>query len=227
MNLSGKLILISGAAGALGVVICNHLAKYGSRVIAIDMVSGSEARSRFAIAGDNLTYIECDVTDPDQVNRAYTEIVANIGVPDVVCCHAGMVEVQPIQDYELAAFDALMALNVRGAFILAQRATKEWLDRNLPGNLIFTTSWVHQVPWPEITPYAASKAALNAMMRGFAKELAEKSIRANSLAPGIVAAGMALKSWNENETYRRRANAAIPLGFLQPVESVADSMALT
>jgi NAD(P)-dependent dehydrogenase (short-subunit alcohol dehydrogenase family) len=84
---------------------------------------------------------------------------------------------------------------------------------------------VQDVPWPEITPYTASKSAMKTLMHGYARELASHGIRANAVAPGIVAAGMALKTWNENADYRARAECAIPLGYLQPPESVADAFA--
>ncbi|MEP7358204.1 MAG: SDR family oxidoreductase, partial [Anaerolineales bacterium] len=91
------------------------------------------------------------------------------------------------------------------------------------GHLIFTTSWVQDVPWPEITPYSSSKAAMRALMRGFARELAPHNIRANAIAPGIVAAGLAQRQWDTDPSYRARAQKAIPLGFMQPPESVANA----
>jgi NAD(P)-dependent dehydrogenase (short-subunit alcohol dehydrogenase family) len=116
-----------------------------------------------------------------------------------------------------------MDLNLRAAFILAQAASQRWLAAGQQGQLIFTTSWVQDVPWPEITPYNASKAALKMLMRGFARELAPRGIRANAIAPGIVAAGMALRQLETEPDYKRRAEKAIPLGYLQPPESVAQA----
>jgi NAD(P)-dependent dehydrogenase (short-subunit alcohol dehydrogenase family) len=95
-----------------------------------------------------------------------------------------------------------MDLNLRSAFLVDQTATRHWVERNVPGHLIFTTSWVQDVPWPEITPYNVSKAGLKAMMRGFARELAPKGIRANAVAPGIVAVGMAKRQWDTDPSYR-------------------------
>jgi NAD(P)-dependent dehydrogenase (short-subunit alcohol dehydrogenase family) len=82
-------------------------------------------------------------------------------------------------------------------------------------------AWVQDVPWPEITPYTISKSALKATMRGFARELAPRGIRANAIAPGIVAVGMAKRQWDTDPEYRARAERAIPLGHMQPPESVA------
>lgn len=225
LDLTGKSIVISGGAGALGVAISRHLVELGARVAAFDIATAEEAAAAFGPMPDGLSYVRCDVSVSEDVQASLQQVADAQGPIDVVCCHAGVVDVSKVQFYDLERFDALMNVNVRGTFVLAKEAVTRWLADGRVGNLIFTSSWVHQVPWPEITPYAASKAAVNAMMRGFAKELAANRIRANSIAPGIVAAGMALKAWNENDDYRRRASLAIPLGELQPVQSVADAMA--
>ncbi|WP_419913745.1 SDR family NAD(P)-dependent oxidoreductase [Hoeflea sp.] len=225
IDLEDKTIVISGAAGALGTVISGHLAGLGARVAALDVLEEHEAGNSLDLQPGRLEYRRCDTSDNTACHDTLNEIAESFGMPDVVCCHAGLVGVSPIESYPADDFDKLMQVNLRGAFVLAQSAVKLWLDTGRTGQLIFTTSWVHDHPWPEITPYAASKAGLNALMRGFARELAGRGIRANAVAPGIVAAGMALKTWNENAEYRARASVAIPLGELQPVESVANAFA--
>ncbi len=226
MKLDGKTVVISGAAGALGVVICDRLASMGADVVALDIVDAAEAERRFADLAIKPRYFACDVSDEAETVKTLALIAEQAGMPDVVCCHAGVVHVEKVEDYSLEQFDALMNVNVRGSFVLAKAATNLWLGVGHRGaQLIFTSSWVHNVPWPEITPYTASKAAMNALTRGFAREQAANGIRANAVAPGIVGAGMALKTWNENADYRARAEKAIPLGFLQPPESVADAIA--
>ena len=71
-------------------------------------------------------------------------------------------------------------------------------------------------PWPDITPYNVTKSGIKMLMRGMARELAAKGIRVNSIAPGIVAVGMAKRQGDTEPDYRRRAEKAIPLGFMQP-----------
>jgi NAD(P)-dependent dehydrogenase (short-subunit alcohol dehydrogenase family) len=68
-----------------------------------------------------------------------------------------------------------------------------------------------------------SKSAMNAMMRGFAREMAPHGIRANAIAPGIVGVGLARRQWDTDQAYKARAAKAIPLGFMQPPESVANA----
>jgi NAD(P)-dependent dehydrogenase (short-subunit alcohol dehydrogenase family) len=138
-------------------------------------------------------------------------------------CHIGMVIVKPLLEFTSEEWEETMAVNVRTAFLLAQAAARAMLEDRVAGHLIFTTSWVADVPWPEIGPYNASKAAMKQLMRSFARELADQGIRANAVAPGIVSVGLAKRQWDTDPSYRARAQKAIPLGQMQPLESVADA----
>lgn len=223
IDLAGRLVLISGGAGALGTVIARGLVTRGAQVAVSDVLAEAEAVDRLG-THVGLTYHRADTTRPDDVERLVQEVATRYGrLPDAVCCHAGMAENRPIHEYPPAAFQALVNLNLGGSFLLAQAAARAWMERRRPGHLVFTSSWVARVPWPEIGPYNASKAALEQLARSFARELAVHGIRANCVAPGIVAAGMAQRSWNTDEGYRERARRAIPLGHLQPPQSVVDA----
>ena len=224
LDLSAKTILITGGAGAIGRVVVKGLADQGARVAVNDVVPEDDAASALAVAGvttDQVAYFRADAGDAAAVADLFTRVEQRFGLPDIVCCHAGMVDAYPVDQYPLERFDALLNLNLRSAFVVAQAASQRWIARNRPGHLIFTTSWVEDVPWPEITPYTASKAGMRALMRGFARELAPKKIRANAVAPGIVAVGLAKRQWDTDPSYRTRAQKAIPLSFMQPPETIA------
>jgi NAD(P)-dependent dehydrogenase (short-subunit alcohol dehydrogenase family) len=220
LDLSGNVILITGACGGIGRPVVATLAAHGATVLANDVLPPEEA-ARALPPDERVRYIQADAGDPAAVAVLFDGLEQAGQLPTVVCCHAGMVDAYPVTDYPLERFDALMQLNLRAAFIVAQAASRRWLAHRRPGHLIFTSSWVQDVPWPEITPYNASKAGLKALMRGFARELAPHGIRANAVAPGIVNVGMARRQWDTDPTYRARAQKAIPLGYLQPPESVA------
>jgi NAD(P)-dependent dehydrogenase (short-subunit alcohol dehydrogenase family) len=130
---------------------------------------------------------------------------------------------KPILNYTGDDFDHTMAVNVRSAFLLGQAAARGMIADGINGHLVFTTSWVAETPWPGISAYNASKAAMNQLMRSFARELADRGVRANAIAPGIVGVGMAKRQWDTEPDYRARAGKAIPLGALQTVESVVDA----
>jgi NAD(P)-dependent dehydrogenase (short-subunit alcohol dehydrogenase family) len=222
LDLSGKTILLTGGLGAIGQIIVKVLAEHGANVAVNDVLPKDEGEKQTAHLGDvkRITYFRADTTKPEEVEMLFSELEKRFGLPDVVCCHAGMVQAMPITQYDLETFDNVMNLNVRAAFITAQAAVKRWQAKDKPGHLIFTSSWVQDVPWPEITPYTTSKSAMKMLARGFARELAPK-IRANIVAPGIVGVGMAKRQWDTEPQYRARAKKAIPLGHMQTPESVA------
>lgn len=224
LNLSSEVIVVSGAAGGLGRVICRGLAGLGARVVAVDVADWPDELSA-ALPGEISPY-RADVAVVDEVAALLRAVEDRFGrAPSTICCHAGIVEAHGILDYPPAALDDLFRANVRTAFVLAQAAARRWRELRVTGHLVFTSSWVQDYPWPEIAPYCASKAAVHSLMRSFAKELAPFGIRANAVLPGIVSAGMAKRQWEEDENYRRRAEQAIALGHLQDPESVADAFA--
>jgi NAD(P)-dependent dehydrogenase (short-subunit alcohol dehydrogenase family) len=226
LDLSNKTILITGGCGAIGRVVVATLARHNARVAVNDIIPEQEATvilNNVGATGDNVAYFRADGTQADAVSDLFNQIGKHWSLPTVVCCHAGMVEAFPVAEYPLDKFDALLNLNLRSGFVVAQEASRRWKDTNVPGHLIFTTSWVQDVPWPEITPYTTSKAGLKAMMRGFARELAPHQIRANAVAPGIVAVGLAKRQWDTDPSYKARAQKAIPLGAMQPPETVANA----
>jgi NAD(P)-dependent dehydrogenase (short-subunit alcohol dehydrogenase family) len=222
LDLSSKTIFITGGAGAIGRVVVQALAEHGAKVAVNDIVDPAEAQWVLP-KHERVGYFRGDLTQQPQVQATFDWVESTFGLPNVVCCHAGMVMATPVQDYPLDDYDQLMNLNTRSAFIVAQEAVKRWLKAGVQGHLIFTTSWVADVPWPEITPYSMSKSAMNAMMRGFAREMAPHGIRANAIAPGIVGVGLAKRQWDTDPAYKARAAKAIPLGFMQPPESVANA----
>ncbi len=224
LDLTGQTVLITGGAGAIGREVVKVLAEHGAAVAVNDVVSqeaAAAALGEVGAAGPRIAYYQADTTQPAEVAGLPDRVTAQQGLPDVVCCHAGMVTAHPVDAYPLDEFDTLMNVNLRAAFIVAQTAANRWVAAGRPGHLIFTTSWVEDVPWPEITPYTTSKAGLKAMMRGFARELVTRNIRANAIAPGIVAVGLAKRQWDTDPSYRARAEKAIPLGYMQPPETVA------
>ncbi len=224
LSLADKKILITGALGAIGQTVVQVLAAHGATVFANDILPDKEAQAVMAQAEfpeDKVFYVLADTRDKTEVRRLFDLCHDQAGWPDVVCCHAGLVHAAPIERFAERDFVDTLDLNLRSHFLVAQTAVQGWQRAQAPGHLIFTSSWVQDVPWPEITAYATSKSALRTMMRGFARELATSHIRANAIAPGIVGVGMAKRQWDTDPVYRARASKAIPLGALQTAESVA------
>ncbi len=225
--LNGRRVLITGGLGAIGRVVVERLLEVSATVAVNDILEEAKAAEFIRNAGwaaDRCLYFKADVTQPDDARALVERAVSAVGGLDIAICHAGMVQSGPILDYSVGDWDRILNLNLKGAFLVAQAAARVMVAAGTTGKIIFTSSWVQDVPWPEITPYNVSKSGLKMLMRGMARELAPKGIRVNSVAPGIVGVGMARRQWDTEPDYRRRAQKAIPLGVLQTPESVADAM---
>jgi NAD(P)-dependent dehydrogenase (short-subunit alcohol dehydrogenase family) len=225
--LDGKAILITGGLGAIGRSIIGRLVEHGAQVAVNDLLPPEEATGVIEQMGwrkDRLAYVQADVASPGAAAGLVAQTVAAFGRIDVALCHAGIAHSGPILDYNAQDWDKILDVNLKGAFLVAQSAARVMIQRRIRGKLVFTSSWVQDVPWPGITPYTVTKSGMKALMRGMAREWAPHGIRVNAIAPGIVAAGMAQRQWDAEPDYRRRAEKAIPLGYLQPPESVADAL---
>jgi NAD(P)-dependent dehydrogenase (short-subunit alcohol dehydrogenase family) len=225
--LAGKAILITGGLGAIGRVAVTRLAEHSAQIAVNDILPEDDGRKIIRESGwpdQRVIYVRADVTRPDQAQLAVARTVERFSRLDVAFCHAGMAHSCPIVTYSEQEWDKILDINLKSAFLVAQASARAMIERGVRGKIIFTSSWVQDVPWPDITPYNVTKSGIKALMRGMARELAAHGIRVNSIAPGIVAVGMAKRQWDTEPDYRRRAEKAIPLGTMQPPESVADAM---
>ncbi|MCC7448652.1 MAG: SDR family oxidoreductase [Anaerolineae bacterium] len=224
--LAGQHIVISGGVGAIGLGIIKKLTDHSAVMTVNDVLPPHEALERlrdYGVKMDCVHYVQGDLTQSAHVDHFIREARAKFGPIHTALCHVGIVIPAPLLDFKEADWDQTMAVNVKAAFLLAQAAARSMIeDKVQAGHLIFTTSWVAETPWPEIGPYNTSKAAMNQLMRSFARELADKGIRANCMAPGIVSVGMAKRQWDTDPSYQARARKAIPLGQMQPLDSVTN-----
>jgi NAD(P)-dependent dehydrogenase (short-subunit alcohol dehydrogenase family) len=224
--LEGKVILITGGMGAIGRVVVQKLLAHSAQVVVNDIVPEPDGEEWIRAAGhsaDRCIYVLADVTTAEGAQTLVDRAVTSFGALDVALCHTGITQSCSILDYSERDWDRIVRVNLRSAFLVAQAAARTMVAKDIKGKIVFTSSWVQDTPWPDITPYNVTKSGIKMLMRGMARELADKGIRVNSVAPGMVAVGMAKRQWDTEPDYRRRAEKAIPLGFMQPPESVADA----
>jgi NAD(P)-dependent dehydrogenase (short-subunit alcohol dehydrogenase family) len=222
-DLSGLGIAVTGAAGDLGGAMALELASRGAHVVLLDRIPEAEASERIAAvaAAGSCAYVQVDVTDRAAVDAA----LAAVEPLDVAIGNAGIVEAAPFLDVSQAQWQAHLDVNVTGCFNVGQAAARLMADRGTRGQIIFTGSWVGEIPWPEISAYSVSKAGVRMLARSMARELAGRGIRVNVVAPGIVMAGMARKQYETDPDYARRASVVIPLGEFGTAEQVAKATA--
>jgi NAD(P)-dependent dehydrogenase (short-subunit alcohol dehydrogenase family) len=181
-RLAGKVALITGGAGSIGLATARAFVAAGARVVIADVVEDALERAAGELGGEAAAWCVTDVTDPAQVSAAVDLAVERYGRLDCAFANAGVFgEVAPVTAYPVEVFNRVMAVNVTGSFLVAKYA----LGAMEPGgSLIINSSVVGLTSDQGIAAYATSKHAVVGLMRTAAKEMAPKGIRVNTIHPG-------------------------------------------
>jgi NAD(P)-dependent dehydrogenase (short-subunit alcohol dehydrogenase family) len=183
--LDGKVSVITGGAGSLGLASARLFLAEGAKVMLVDLRQADLERARGDLgAGANADICAADVSDA-AATRAYVErTVARFGKIDVLFSNAGnQGPVMPVTQYPEEQFDALMAVHVRGAFLACKYGLPSMNDG---GSIIITSSVVGAMGAPGSVAYVTAKHAQVGIMRTVAKEAAARGIRVNTLHPGPI-----------------------------------------
>jgi NAD(P)-dependent dehydrogenase (short-subunit alcohol dehydrogenase family) len=192
-------VLVIGASGALGGAIASILAAKGARLALTYHEHEAPARALEAAHRDAVAAVlPLDLASVASVEAGVERAIAALdgldglvfaGAVGATIERAGEASHHRIANFDEAAYDRMMDVNVKGAFF-AVRAAERALASAGGGNVVLVSSIDGVKPVPSPVPYAASKAALGGMARALAKELGEKRVRVNVVAPGIMEAGL-------------------------------------
>jgi NAD(P)-dependent dehydrogenase (short-subunit alcohol dehydrogenase family) len=183
-RLRDKVALISGGGGSIGAATARLFAAEGAKVVVVDVDEQGLVALTDELGAEHAAHAVADVTDSSQVRAAVGLAVQRFGGLDVAFANAGIFGVPAsIAEYPEDVFDRVMAVNVRGSFLLAKHALAAMRDG---GSLIFNSSVVGLLSEAGICAYATSKHAIVGLMRTAAKEGAARGIRVNSVHPGPV-----------------------------------------
>jgi NAD(P)-dependent dehydrogenase (short-subunit alcohol dehydrogenase family) len=222
-HLDGRGIAITGGAGDIGAAMGAELTRLGATVTLIDRKTPAEAEPWLERAREHgdVAYVQADVRDREAIDAALSAIEPL----DVAIGNAAVGHGIPFLEITPRQWQEHLDVNLTGCFNLGQSAARLMVEREHPGRIIFTGSWVQEVPWPEIAAYSATKAGVRMLARSMARELAPHKILVNVIAPGIVNAGLARHQLETEPQYARRVRHVIPLGELQTTAQVARATA--
>jgi NAD(P)-dependent dehydrogenase (short-subunit alcohol dehydrogenase family) len=184
--LADRIALVTGASRGIGAAVALELAQAGAHVVAIARTVGGleELDDRIKAAGSTATLVPLDMKDSDGIARLALALNERYQRLDVLIGNAGILgALSPLSHYEPKDWDNMIAVNVTANWHLI-RCMDALLQRSPAGRAVFLTSGVAHMGRAYWGPYAASKAALEVLVRTYASETATTNVRANLFGPG-------------------------------------------
>lgn len=230
-GLKGKRVFISGGCGDIGCAVAQRFLEEGASVVLADLQDGG-VRERLAtqFPPERVTFVRCDVTDRASVDSAVAAAKERMGGLDVVISNAGTVSNQRFAEITEEKWHRTLDVNLTGSFLVAQAALRALrenprIGHGLRGVLLFTGSWVQQMPWPQAASYCVSKAGQEMLMKVIAQEVASEGISCNIVAPGMVYAGLTREIYDRDPAFRQACDQVVPAGRMSTAEELAGAFA--
>lgn len=221
-KLSGQVAVITGASKGIGAAIAQRMAAEGAAVV-VNYATSREAAERVVSdiqsIGGRAVAVQADVSDPSEVRRLFDAARQAFGRLDILVNNAGVYELVALEDVTPEHFHRLYNLNVLGLLLCTQEAVGHFGTKG--GCVINISSLAATLSPPKMSVYSGTKAAVDAITRSLAKELASRKIRVNAINPGLVetegvhAAGMA------DSDFRKKTEAQTPLRRIGQPQDIA------
>ena len=211
-DLSDRIALIVGAGSGIGEASAHALAAYGARVICADINLDAARRAAHAI-GPAAEAVHLDMRD----SKSIALTLNDLPVPDILVSTPSINVRKPLLMLSEEEFDRVIALNLRGTFLLLRQIGQAMTERKR-GSIIVFTSIRSEVVEPGQGVYAATKAGVRQMCRALAAELGPHGVRVNLIAPGIVETPLTAQIRNHPDWYAAYAEKTIFRRWAQPHE---------
>jgi NAD(P)-dependent dehydrogenase (short-subunit alcohol dehydrogenase family) len=214
ISLAGKTAIVTGAARGIGAACSRAFAEHGARVVMADVLAEAceaTAESISRDTGSDTTAIRTDVSDEAACEALMAACVERFGQCDILLNNAGIIARGSILDVSTADFDRVLAVNLRGSFLLSRAVANHMVDRGIHGSIINMSSTNAVVTIPDQLAYATSKGGVGQLTKVMAMELAAHDIRVNAIGPGSISTDM-LKTVMQDETARRTILSRTPMG---------------
>ena len=184
-ELAGKVCVITGGAGSIGLATARLFVRQGARVMLADLDPRALGAAVAELGEEHADFHPTDVCDGAQVRELFEHAVRRFGPIDVIFSNAGTVgPIAPLAEYPEEEFDRVLAVHVRGAFLCCKHGIARMRDG---GSVIITSSVVGVRGDPGAYAYITAKHAQVGLMRSVAKEAAARGIRVNTIHPGPIA----------------------------------------
>ena len=222
MRFKGKKVMVTGAGHGIGLAIAQAFVAEGARVAVNDITSERNDRA-LELLGGNSCGVPGDVADVNDARSVVSKAEREIGNLDIVVSNAGIYPSHSFLEMDVNDWDRVMAVNVRGTFLICQAAAQRMVKNKQEGVIVTISSGSARFARVGSAHYCASKAAVVMLTRVMALELAPYRIRVNSVSPGIidVPGGQPL-----SDAYKQSITRMVPWGRMGCPEDVANVVLL-
>jgi glucose 1-dehydrogenase len=228
-RLLGKNALITGASSGIGEAIAIRFAQEGANV-AINYHSGADRAEAVRAKvthenrqGKSLT-VKANVADERQVKDMFAIVIQQLGSLDILINNSGIQKPAASDELDMADFDRVLGVNLRGSFLCAREAIRHFLSRKAKGAIVNNSSVHEIIPKPKYAPYSMSKGGLENLTKTLALEYADRNIRVNSVGPGAIVTPINL-AWINDPKAKAEVESHIPMGRAGTAEEIASVFA--
>jgi 3-oxoacyl-[acyl-carrier protein] reductase len=224
---SASVALVTGAASGIGQATAERLAQTGCHVVVCDRngAGADEVAAKILRCGSKAEALCLDITDIAASRAAAESLLVRHGLVEIVVANAGISgDGTAFEIVSQSAFDAMMAVHVKGHFFLLQ-ALVPAMKQAGRGSIVFMSSAFALAGYTSMPHYTAAKGALLALSKALAAELGPSGIRVNAVAPGLIRTSLTARSTGGDESVFVGRAARTPLRRLSTVQEVAETVA--
>ncbi len=223
LNLQGKVALVTGGASGIGLATALAFFREGAKVVIADMNDreGGGIVEMIRSEGGEAGFVRTDVSQTDDVERMVRTAVDTYGRLDCACNNAGIEGVQaPVAESTRENWDRVIGVNLTGAWLCMKYEIGQMLDQG-GGSIVNVSSVAGLVGFQNIPAYVASKFGVEGLTRAAALEYAQRNIRVNTVAPGVIRTAMVERVTGGNPEIEAQYTAMEPMGRMGTPEEVA------
>jgi len=225
-GLQDRVVVITGGAQGIGEACARRLAQDGAAVALWDLAddAGRQLAAALNAAGGRALYVHCNVASKAAVDAALAATLAHFDHVDGLVNNAGIFRAAPFLDITEADWDAVIAVNLKGSFLVGQAVARE-LVKQQRGAIVNMSSVNGTLAIPSIASYNASKGAINQLTRVMALAFADQGVRVNAVAPGTIATELAKNAVLTSDEAKARILSRTPMKRLGEPGEIADVVA--